>query len=251
VTRGRAGLRRAKVEKCGYFNCIKQGRCLTGRQMGDSMRLPGRVLEPAERIAEILFGLIMALTVTGATSVVTADKFQIRTMLIAALGCNVAWGIIDAGMYLMARLAERGSNLLLLRKVRETADRESAHRIIADALPPLFTSIFQPSQLELIREELHRLPDSETRPRLIGRDWLGALSVCILVILSTFPVVIPFIVFANAQSALRISNAIAVVSLFFCGFVFARYAGLHPWATGLIMVAVGVVLVGIAIALGG
>ncbi len=219
--------------------------------MGGAMRLPDRVLEPGERIAEILFGLIMALTVTGATSVVTADKFEIRTMLIAALGCNIAWGIIDAGMYLMARLAERGSNALLVREVRETTDRESAHRIIADALPPLLTSIFQPAQLELIREGFRRVPDSETRPRLNGRDWLGALSVCILVILSTFPVVIPFIVFQNAQFALRLSNAIAVVSLFFCGLVFARYAGLHLWATGLIMVVVGVVLVGIAIALGG
>ncbi|MGC1858776.1 MAG: hypothetical protein WA725_18750, partial [Pseudolabrys sp.] len=73
------------------------------------MRLPTQVLEPSERVAEILFGLIMALTVTGATSVVTADRTQIRTMLIAALGCNIAWGIIDAGMYVMARLAERGS----------------------------------------------------------------------------------------------------------------------------------------------
>ena len=89
------------------------------------------------------------------------------------------------------------------------------------------------------------------RPRLTGRDWLGALSVCILVILSTFPVVIPFIVFENAQLALRSSNAIAVVSLFFCGFIFARHAGLRPWATGLIMVVVGAALVGIAIALGG
>ena len=59
---------------------------------GDSMKLPDRILEPGERISEILFGLIMALTVTGATSVVTADRFQIRTMLIAALGCNVALG---------------------------------------------------------------------------------------------------------------------------------------------------------------
>jgi VIT1/CCC1 family predicted Fe2+/Mn2+ transporter len=215
------------------------------------MRLPDRVLEPGERIAEILFGLIMALTVTGATSVVTADRFQIRTMLIAALGCNIAWGIIDAGMYLMARLAERGSNALLLREVREAADRESANRIIADALPPLLASVFQPLQLELIREGLRRIPDSEMRPRLTGRDWLGALGVCILVILSTFPVVIPFIVFEDAQLALRISNAIAVVSLFFCGFIFARHAGLRPWATGLIMVIVGATLVGIAIALGG
>jgi VIT1/CCC1 family predicted Fe2+/Mn2+ transporter len=215
------------------------------------MRLPDRILDPGERISEILFGLIMALTVTGTTSVVTADRLQIRTMLIAALGCNVAWGVFDAGMYLMARLAERGSNALLLRKVRETADRESAHRIIADAVPPLFGLIVQPTQLELIREEFCHVPESETRPQLTGRDWLGALSVCVLVILATFPVVVPFVVLENAQLALRISNAIAVVLLFLCGFDFARYAGLRPWATGLVMVAVGAALVGIAIALGG
>jgi hypothetical protein len=62
---------------------------------GDSIRLFGRVLEPVERLSEILFGLIMALTVTSAVSVATADDIQIRTMLIAALGCNLAWGIID------------------------------------------------------------------------------------------------------------------------------------------------------------
>src|SRR5215475_15211597 len=107
---------------------------------GDSMRRPDRVLEPSERIAEILFGLIMVLTATGAVSVVTADRSQIRTMLVAALGCNIAWGIIDAGMYLMARLAERGSDALLLREVHGTVDRDRANRIIADALPPLFAS---------------------------------------------------------------------------------------------------------------
>jgi hypothetical protein len=218
---------------------------------GDSMRLPDRVLEPGERISEILFGLIMALTVTGTTSVVTADRFQIRTALIAALGCNFAWGIIDAGMYLMARLIERGSNTLLLREIREAPDNQTAHRVIADALPPLLAAIFQPAQLELIREGFRRVPDSELRPTLTGRDWLGALNVCILVILSTFPVVIPFIIFENAQLALRISNAIAVALLFFCGFIFARHAGLRPWAMGLTMVAIGGSLVGIAIALGG
>ena len=215
------------------------------------MRLPDRVLEPSERISEILFGLIMALTVTGTTSVVTADRFQIRTMLIAALGCNVAWGIIDAGMYLMARLFERGSNALLLRKIREAPDNQTAHRAIADALPPLLAAIFQPAQLELIREGLRRVPDSETRPRLTGRDWLGALGICILVILATFPVVMPFLIFENPQSALRISNAIAVALLFFCGFIIALHAGLRPWAMALVMVAVGASLVGIAITLGG
>ena len=213
------------------------------------MGLPGRVLEPIERLSEILFGLIMALTITGAVSVATADRLAIRTMLLAALGCNLAWGIIDAGMYLMARLGERGRNALAVRAVRATVNREDAHRIITDELPPLLAQAFQPTQLELIRERIKKIPASDVR--LTGRDWRGALGVCILVILSTFPVVIPFIVIADARLALRISNALAVILLFLCGFLFGRYAGLQPLATGLVMVGVGVALVGIAIALEG
>jgi hypothetical protein len=183
----------------------------------------------------------MALTITGAVSVATSDHFQIRTMLWAALGCNLAWGIIDGGMYLMARLGERGRNAVVARAVRKTSNRD-AHRIIADELPSLLGSIFQPAQLEFIRERINQMPVSELRPGLTGRDWLGAFGVCILVVLSTFPVVIPFIVFGDARLALRTSNALAVVLLFICGFLFARHAGLWPWTTGVIMVAIGAAL---------
>ena len=215
------------------------------------MRLPDRVLEPVERLSEILFGLIMALTITSAVSVATADQNAIRTMLIAALGCNVAWGIIDAGMYLMGRLGERGRTALAVRAVREAVNREDAHRIIADELPALLAPAFPPAQLELIREEVSRIPASNVSPRLSARDWWGALGVCILVILSTFPLVIPFLVIADARVALRISNGLAIVLLFVCGFLFGRHAGLSPLLTGLIMVAVGISLVSMAIALGG
>jgi VIT1/CCC1 family predicted Fe2+/Mn2+ transporter len=215
------------------------------------MRLPGRVLEPVERLSEILFGLIMALTITGAVSVATADRVAIRTMLLAALGCNIAWGIIDAGMYLMDRLGERGRNALAVRAIRETADREHAHRMIADELPPLIAPAFQPTQLESIRERLDKIPASDLSSRLTWRDWQGALGVCVVVILSTFPLVIPFIVIADTRLALRISNALAVLLLFLCGYLFGRHAGLQPWGTGLVMVAVGVALVSVAVALGG
>jgi VIT family len=215
------------------------------------VRLPDRILDPVERLSEILFGLIMALTITGAVSVATTDRFQIRTMLIAALGCNVAWGIIDTGMYLMARLGERGRNALVAQSVRQAADREDAQRIIAEELPPLIASTFEPTQLEMIRERINKMTASDLRPGLTGRDLLGALGVCILVILSTFPVVIPFIFITDARVALRASNVLAVMSLFLCGFLFARHTGLPRWPTGLFMVVVGVVLVSIAIALGG
>ena len=215
------------------------------------MRLPDRVLEPVDRLSEILFGLIMALTISSAVSVATADQNAIRTMLFAALGCNVAWGIIDAGMYLMARLGERGRTALAVRAVRDAANREDAHRIIADELPPLLASAFRPAQLELLREQIDGIPPSSVSPRLSGRDWWGAFGVCVLVILSTFPLVIPFLVIADARVALRFSNALAVALLFVCGFLFGRYAGLRPLLTGLVMVAIGIALVSMAIALGG
>ena len=60
------------------------------------IRISKRVLEPIERVSEVLFGLIMVLTFTGSLSVAEAGREDVRTMLIGALGCNLAWGIIDA-----------------------------------------------------------------------------------------------------------------------------------------------------------
>ena len=204
-----------------------------------------------ERISEVLFGLIMVLTATGALSVVTADRAQIMTLVIGALGCNLAWGIIDAGMYLMAVLNERGRGIMAVRAARAAADPAAACHIIADALPPLVAQALSDEQLETLRRRLHDLPALPARPRLTARDGLGALGVCLLVFCSTLPVVIPFLFVADPRSALRVSNAVAIVLLFGCGFAFGRCAGLRPWAAGLAMVAVGALLVGVAIALGG
>ncbi len=60
-----------------------------------------RVLAPNERVAEVLFGLIMVLTFTGSLSIAEADRADVRTMLLGALGCNIAWGLIDWILYLM------------------------------------------------------------------------------------------------------------------------------------------------------
>jgi hypothetical protein len=73
-----------------------------------SAKSADRILEPIDRISEVLFGLIMALTFTLTLGVVTADTIQVRTMLLGALGCNLAWGIIDASVFLMARFNQRG-----------------------------------------------------------------------------------------------------------------------------------------------
>src|SRR5262249_33937564 len=215
-----------------------------------SAKSSGRVLEPMDRISEVLFGLIMALTFTCTLAVATADHLEVRTMLIGALGCNLAWGIIDGGVYLMTRFNERGRDIMRLRAARAAADPAVARALIAEALPPLLASVLPVDQLELMRQKLVRLPEPG-RPRLTGHDGLGALAICLLSFLSTFPIVIPFLLVADARLALRLSNAVAVAMLFVCGYVFGQYAGFRPWVMALSMVAVGAALVGVAIALGG
>ena len=192
-----------------------------------SAKSSDRILEPMDRISEVLFGLIMALTFTLTLGVVTADRIQVRTMLLAALGCNLAWGIIDAGVFLMARFNERGRNAMKLRAVRKAADIRDAHRAIADALPPLLASVLPPAQLELMRQRLVQLPEPQ-RPRLTKRDGLGAAGICLLSFVSTFPIVIPFILIGDARLALRVSNAVAIAMLFVCGYAFGRCAGFRP-----------------------
>ena len=210
-----------------------------------------RVLSPMDRIAEILFGLIMVLTYTGSLSVATADHVEIRTMLVGALGCNLAWGIIDAGLYLLACVHERGRKFMLLYAVRKAPDLEAARRVIADALPPLVSAVLTSEKLELMRQKMHQMPEPPARSQLTIRDGLGAIGVFLLVFLSTFPVAIPFILISDARLALRVSNTVAIVMLFLCGYAFGHRAGLRPWAMGLTMVAIGIALVSITIRLGG
>jgi VIT1/CCC1 family predicted Fe2+/Mn2+ transporter len=123
--------------------------------------------------------------------------------------------------------------------------------MIAEAMPPLLASVVSPEQLESMWHRLRKIPDSSPHPQLTKRDGVGALGVCLLSFLSTFPIVIPFMLIGDGRLALRVSNVIAIAMLFVCGYVFGRRSGLRPWATGLLIVTFGCVLVGVAIALGG
>jgi VIT1/CCC1 family predicted Fe2+/Mn2+ transporter len=210
-----------------------------------------RALEPIERISEVLFGLIMVLTFTGSLSVAEAGRSEIRTMLIGALGCNLAWGLIDGIMYLMGCFSDRAERIRTLLAVRKAATPEAAHRVIAAALPPALASALQPTELERMRLHLNRLPEPPARARLQKQDWRGALAVFLLVSLSTLPVVLPFLFMHEALRALRVSNGIAMGMLFLTGFAFGRCAGYRPWAMGVAMIVLGGALVAVTIALGG
>ena len=221
------------------------------QSLSPPVRASKRVLDPIHRVSEILFGLIMVLTFTGSLSVAEAGRAEVRTMLIGALGCNVAWGIIDALLYLLDVLAEKGDGRTTLLALRKTADREEARRLIARALPPVVASILEPAQLDGMCERLMQLPPPSRAPRLQADDWRAGLGIFLLVFASTLPVVIPFLFVRDARVALHVSNGIAITMLFLCGYSVGRMTGYHRWGTGLAMVALGGVVVAMTIALGG
>jgi hypothetical protein len=219
---------------------------------GPAARSPReRVLDPIARASEVLFGLIMALTFTGTLSAATADREEVRTLLIGVIGCNLAWGLVDAVMFLMTALTDRGHAAITLRRVRTATDAVTAHQAILGAVPPTLASIWTTADLEDVRQRLVAMTNLPPAPSLTKDDWLGAIGVFLLVFLSTFPIVIPFLIFQNVQLALRLSNLIALVMLFVVGSWLARHGGYSPLRTGLSIAALGVVLVAITIALGG
>ncbi|MDZ7653946.1 MAG: VIT1/CCC1 transporter family protein [Burkholderiaceae bacterium] len=209
------------------------------------------VLDPIDRNAEILFGLFMCLTFTGTMSVATAGREEVRTMLIAAIGCNTAWGLVDSVMFLLRQLVVRNRQLLLVRAVRAATDAGQAHQIIAAELGPLFRRAIDTEGLARIRAEVLALPDVPSRARLSFDDFHAAGLIFLLVFLSTFPLVLPFLVFDDLQHAMRVSAAIAIAMLFLCGYNWGRYAGVRPVRVGLTMVTVGLVVEAAVIALGG
>lgn len=207
-------------------------------------------LSPVDRVSGIVFGLIMALTFTGTLSVATADRDEVRSMLIAALGCNTAWGLVDAVMYLLAVVAERGRNLAIMKEVRSQANPDRARALILDALPPVIASTMETTDVDVIRHRLERLPVPPSAGLTVG-DFRGALGVFLLVFLATLPVALPFAFIDSAHRALRVSNGIALLMLFAGGYYLGRHGGRHPWWSGLALLAIGAGLVLATIALGG
>lgn len=210
-----------------------------------------RILDPVERVTEVIFGLLMAMTFTGTISVATAGQEAERTMMIAALGCNLAWGLADAVMYLLRILIERTRNRTLHANLRGATDAGAGQRLIADALPPRLAAVVGTDELELLRRRVVEYASMPLPPRLGWDDFKGAVGVFLLVVFSTFPLVVPFLLLDQTALAVRVSNLAGLAVLFIAGWVLAKYAGAKSWQGGIALAVTGSVLITAIIALGG
>jgi len=209
------------------------------------------VLSPVDRVSEMLFGLLMALTFTGAVSVAESGNAAIRTMFIAALGCNLAWGLADAVMHLIRTVTERGRLITLVRSVQSAPDDQAGRNLVEESLSRVASGLVSPVEIEAVRARVVALRSMPARPRLGWRDLVMALQIFLIVVVSTFPVVLPFLLSQDVTFAQNVSRAIALAMLFLGGLALGRYAGYGSWRVGLIMAALGTALIAAINALGG
>jgi hypothetical protein len=209
------------------------------------------VLNPVDRISEVLFGLIMVLTFTGAISASTDAREDVRELLWAALGCNVAWGLVDAIMYLMNVALERGHAIAVIKKIHTTKDSREGGKILKSEIQPAIAGLMTEEELSALSSRLKSLPEPSMKNLIIGTDLLAGVQIFLLVFLCTFPVAIPFAIFDDLALAMRASNGVALSLLFIGGFLLAGYAGFRRGITAVVYVLIGVFLVALTMALGG
>jgi hypothetical protein len=213
-----------------------------------------RHLDPPSRLGEILFGLIMVLTITSTAGLTVAEGREgVRQLLFAAVGCNLAWAIIDAIMYLMNCLTVRSEKLQMIRAVQNAPDSQTALTLIQEGVEPELQALLDPAGAAAFSQStLKYIGEAKIVPvTLTKEDFNGALACFWLVLIACLPAALPFLIFSAPRFALRVSNFLLIVLLFLVGRAWARYVKANQLVAGSVMVAVGLALVGIAVLLGG
>jgi VIT1/CCC1 family predicted Fe2+/Mn2+ transporter len=223
-------------------------------------RFTARYLDPVDRLAEIIYGVLIVLTFTLAYRGIEFRYFSAETaatavqrMLLAALGCAIAWGFIDGVMYILTSMFERSERQRLLVEIQGAPDERAALTLVGDKLDDTLGEVLTDEQrVQLSVAMYQRLKDIRPKRIAVARDDVfGAIAVFLLAVVATLPVAIPFLFIDDPVLAIRMSNLIAIVMLFLVGAAWARYIGARPLLMGLLLAGLGLALVLIAIPLGG
>jgi VIT1/CCC1 family predicted Fe2+/Mn2+ transporter len=82
-------------------------------------------------------------------------------------------------------------------------------------------------------------------------DIMGAIQIFSIALCATLPATMPLVLSDQSKQALRISNFLVVGLLFIVGYRWAKYVDVNRWWAGFGLMSLGLILVGVALALGG
>ncbi len=214
---------------------------------------PSRYLDPAASLGELLFGLIMTLTFTLGARLAFGEEGDPRLLAVAVIGCNAAWGVIDGALYLLNIAFEQSRKARIIMAIKRAPNEAAARRIVKRHGEPMLEPFVDPPERERIYGHMHEKLSREEAPRLrLGvEEFRGAAACFVLVFLPCFPALVPFLLIDDSWIALRVSNLLLLGALFWTGWFWARHTNANRPLIGTLVAALGLVLVALAIALGG
>ena len=218
------------------------------------------LLDPIDRLAETIYSILIFLTFTLAFRVIKLEPNEIvsadyvNDLLIAAFLAILAWGIIDGIVYMLTEVLERGEKHRVLWYIQSADTEEEAIKAVHDEIGFVLEPITGETQRrQLYLDVIDHLRDSQPQPiKLKREDFIGALACVLVAIIAVTPSLVPFaLIRHDPELAIRVSNVVSFAVLFYSGYEWGKYTGTHRIKTGLVLVAVGVLLVAIAIPFGG
>ena len=128
------------------------------------------------------------------------------SLLFAAIGCNIAWGIIDAVMYIVNCITVRSGKVRLVKAVRRSPDGQAALALIQDEIEPELQEASYSRgcrSVEPICPETY-CPGTARKDHFDERRPLRRMACFWLVFVSCLPAAIPFLIFSQPHFALRV-----------------------------------------------
>jgi VIT family protein len=213
-----------------------------------------RHLDPGDTLGEVLFGLIMVLTFTVGERLLPSESLDTHALVVGAVGCNIAWGIIDAALFLLGTLYYRSRRARYFRTLKGAGSEAEALAAVSEEFgledEPLAVQAEDQARLHQAISVL-AAHSRVVRARLTGGDLAAALVIFFLVSATAIPGVVPFLLLGNSYLALRVSNAVLLLLLFGVGHWWGHYTDAKPWKVGSAVALLGLSMVLVAVALGG
>ena len=206
--------------------------------------------DPINRQSEVMYGLRMPLTFTGTMSVALGAGATVREILLAARGCNIAWGPVDAAVCLLTSATEHGRGRAQAAAIRAASDTQAKAQL--RALPGRVGEALSDAQVGAVPgwvRDTPQEPDVELDPQ--RQDSSAAGQVFLPVTGAAFPPILPFLIVESVPLALRLSNAVAVAMLVVIGWRLDQQVQGGRRLMRRIIPVIGLVMGTVTIALGG
>jgi hypothetical protein len=207
--------------------------------------------DPINRQSELMFGLRMPLTFTGTMSVALGAGATVREILLAARGCNIAWGPVDATVCLLTSATEHWLGRAQAAAIRAASETE-AKVLLRALMPGRAGEALSDAQVGAVLAWMRDTPpEPDVEPVPQRQDFIAAGQVFLLVTGAAFPPILPFLIVESVPLALRLSNAVAVAMLVVIGWRLDQQMQGGRRLMRRIIPVIGLVMGTVTIALGG